>query len=81
MFAFPSQTAFQYARLSTGLDLSCLKGIRILLVMAGGAHPRLLVPQLILTKARIMLLDLVTPSRNSVLSSPITGCILEAMTI
>ena len=27
------------------------------------------------------LLDLVTPSRNSVLSSPRTGCIMEAMTI
>ena len=64
----------------TGLDLNCLKGIRISLVMAGSALPRL-VPQLILTEDQIILLDLVTPSRNSVLSSTRTGCILEAMTI
>ena len=58
-----------------------LKGIRISLVMAGGALPRLLVTQMILTEAQIILLDLVTSSRNRVLSSPRTGCILEAMTI
>ena len=46
----------------------------------GRALPRLVVPQLILTENQIILLDLLTPSRNSVLSSPRTGCILEAMT-
>ena len=37
----------------------------------------LLVPQLILTEDQIILLDLVTPSRNSVLCSPRTRCILK----
>ena len=41
------------------------KGIS--LVMAGGVFPRLLVPQLILTEDQIIVLDLVTPSRKSVL--------------
>ena len=49
--------------------------------MAGSALRRLLVPQMILTEDQIILLDLVTPSRNGVLSSPRTGYILEAMTI
>ena len=50
--------------------------------MAGGAVSQLLVPRLILTEDQIILLDLVTPSRNSVLSSSRTGCILaQAMTI
>ena len=57
-----------------------MKGIPISVVMAGNALPRL-VPELILTEDQIILLDLVTPSRNSVLSSPRTGCILEAMAI
>ena len=50
-----------------------MKDIRISLVMAGAALPRSLVPQLILTEDQIILLDLVTPSRNIVLSSPRTG--------
>ena len=49
--------------------------------MTDGALSWLLVPQLILTDDQIILLDILTPSRNSVLSSPRTGCILEAMTI
>ena len=65
------------------IRLACIspawKGIS--LVMAGGVSPRLLVPQLILTEDQIILLDLVTPSRNSVLISSRTVCILEAMTI
>ena len=40
---------------------TALKGIRISLVMAGGAFPQLLVAQLILTGDQIILLDLVTP--------------------
>ena len=38
---------------STGLDLNWLRGIRISLVMAGGALPRL-VPELILTEDQII---------------------------
>ena len=61
------------------IRLACIspawKGIS--LVMADGVSPRLLVPQLILTEDQIILLDLVTSSRNSVLSSPRTGCILQ----
>ena len=56
----------------------CLKGIRISLVMAGDVFPRLLMPQLILKEDQITLLDLVTPSTNSVLNSPRTWWILEA---
>ena len=65
--------------LSNGAKNVCLKGIGISPVMAGGAFPRLLVPQLILTEDQSILLDLVTPSRNIVLSSP--RCVLETMTI
>ena len=47
----------------------------------GRRSPAVIVPQLILTENQNILLDLVTPSRNSVLSFPRAGCILDSMTI
>ena len=47
----------------------------------GGRRSPAVISAPILTEDEIILLDLVTPSRNIVLSSPRTGCILAAMTI